>query len=144
MVYGQELDLCWEHRQPTEQQLTELHSHKTGDLIHAAGLMGVASAPHSAADLQACTDYTRAIGLVFQIVDDVLDCTASAAEMGKPVGSDAAAGKVTFATLLGVDAARARAAQLTQQACARLETTYGAPRAAFLTALARSLADRRS
>jgi len=143
MVFGQELDLAWEKKSPTEQELTRLHSHKTGDLIHAAGLLGVIASVHTARDVEACGAYTRALGLAFQIVDDVLDCTASAQEMGKPVGSDAAAGKTTFATLKGPKAAMEQAERLTQDACDRLESTYGAERAAFLTALAHALAARR-
>ena len=143
MVYGQELDLALEKKQPSEQDLTRIHTHKTGDLIHAAGLLGVLASDHTARDEEECGAYTRAIGLVFQIVDDVLDCTSTAQQMGKPVGNDAAAGKVTFATLKGPEAAMLQAQQLTGQACDRLTGVYGG-RAAFLVELARSLAARRS
>ena len=143
MVYGQELDLAFEKKQPSEQDLTRIHTHKTGDLIHAAGLLGVLASDHTARDEEECGAYTRAIGLVFQIVDDVLDCTSTAQQMGKPVGNDAAAGKVTFATLKGPEAAMLQAQQLTGQACDRLTGVYGG-RAGFLVELARSLAARRS
>ena len=142
MVYGQELDLAFEHKQPTEEDLVRIHNHKTGDLIHAAGLLGVNSAVHTQKDLAEASAYTRAIGLVFQIVDDVLDCTASQEELGKPTGSDAAAGKLTFATIHGVDAAMERAERLTEEACQRLSLAYG-EKADFLVTFARSLVVRK-
>ena len=143
MVYGQELDLAFEHKQPTESDLIRIHTHKTGDLIHAAGRLGVIASTSVPRDEVECDAYTRSIGLVFQIVDDLLDCTATAQQLGKPVGSDAAAGKVTFATLKGIDAAYGRAQQLTENACARLEKCYG-KKSVFLTTLARSLLERKN
>ena len=143
MVYGQELDLAFEQKQPSEQELTLIHTHKTGDLIHAAGLLGVLASTHTPQDEEECGAYTRAVGLVFEIVDDVLDCTSTAQQMGKPVGSDAAAGKITFATLKGPAAAMQQAQQLTERACERLTGVYGG-RAEFLVELARSLAARKS
>ena len=143
MVYGQELDLAFEQKQPSEEELTLVHTHKTGDLIHAAGLLGVLASAHTPQDEEECGAYTRAVGLVFQIVDDVLDCTSTAQQMGKPVGSDAAAGKITFATLKGPAAAMQQAQQLTERACERLTGVYGG-RAEFLVELARSLAARKS
>lgn len=142
MVYGQELDLAFEHKKPTEKDLIQIHNHKTGDLIHAAGLLGVYSAVHTQRDLAEVSAYTRTIGLVFQIVDDLLDCTASAKELGKPIGSDAAAGKVTFATIDGIEKASLRAVRLTEEACGRLQEAYG-EKADFLVAFARSLVDRK-
>ena len=143
MVYGQELDLAFEHRQPAEADLIRIHTHKTGDLINAAGRLGVIASTSTPKDGAECDAYTRAVGLVFQIVDDLLDCTATAQQLGKPVGSDAAAGKVTFATLKGAQAAQEQAQQLTESACARIEACYK-ERAAFLTAFARSLVVRKN
>ena len=143
MVYGQELDLAFENKQPKESDLIQIHTHKTGDLINAAGRLGVIASTFTPKDEAECDAYTRAVGLVFQIVDDLLDCTATAQQLGKPVGSDAAAGKVTFATLKGMEAAQEQAQQLTEKACAELEACYG-EKAAFLTAFARSLVVRKN
>ena len=142
MVFGQELDLAFEHKQPTENDLLCIHNHKTGDLIHAAGLLGVNAAVHTQKDVAEASAYTRAVGLVFQIVDDVLDCTASQEELGKPTGSDAAAGKLTFATINGIAVAMERASRLTEEACERLQSVYG-EKADFLVTFARSLVDRK-
>ena len=143
MVFGQELDLAFEGKQPTENELTRLHSYKTGALIRAAGMLGVLASVDTPRDEQECEAYTRTIGVVFQIVDDVLDMVGTTQQLGKPAGEDALAGKVTFATLKGPEAAMQQAQRLTQEACERLSLVYG-ERADFLVQLATLLVARSS
>lgn len=141
MVLGQELDLRIEQGPASEEELRAVHQGKTGALINAAVQMGAAAAGAAEADRARLRAYAEDLGLVFQIVDDVLDVTSTSEALGKPVGSDAANGKTTFATLYGPARAMAMAAELTESACAALAGQYG-PKAEFLCALARSLLRR--
>ena len=88
MVYGQELDLKYEALAATEEQLRLIHRNKTGALINAAVQMGAAAAQANETQCKELEDYAFGIGLVFQIVDDVLDVTSTAEQLGKPIGSD--------------------------------------------------------
>ena len=142
MVYGQELDLKYEAESPTEEQLLSVHRHKTGALINAALQMGAAAAGAGAQDKAALERYAYDIGLVFQIVDDVLDVTSTQEELGKPIGSDAQQGKTTFVTLHGVEAALEKARQINKRACKALEP-YG-EKAEFLICLAQQLMERKN
>lgn len=141
MVYGQEIDLYYETRRPTAEQLRLVHRNKTGALINAAAQMGVAAAGGSREDEAALSAYAYDLGLVFQIVDDVLDVTATAEELGKPIGSDEENGKTTFVTLYGVETCMQMAEEMTEAACGALIARYG-ERADFLCRLARSLVHR--
>ena len=141
MVYGQELDLYYEVHNPTEEQLRLVHRNKTGALINAAVQMGVAAADGSEEDANALEQYAYDLGLVFQIVDDVLDVTAAEETLGKPVGSDAENGKTTFVTLYGVEACQKLAQDMTERACQRLTGRY-AQRAEFLCRMAQRLVER--
>lgn len=143
MVYGQELDLKYEALRPTEEQLRLIHRNKTGALINAAVQMGAAAASATPDQCRTLEQFAYGLGLVFQIVDDVLDVTGDAAQLGKPVGSDAENEKTTFVTLCGVEPAMALARQINQECCAALEAAFG-PRAAFLVELAGTLLERRS
>ena len=87
MLYGQELDKQYEQQVANEQQLRELHAHKTGALIIAAVELGCAAAGGNENLRQALHTYAAEVGLVFQIVDDILDVTSTTEELGKPVGS---------------------------------------------------------
>ena len=98
MVYGQELDLKYEALAATEEQLRLIHRHKTGALINAAIQMGGAAAQADEIQRKALEAYAYGIGLVFQVVDDVLDVTGTAEQLGKPIGSDSENGKATFVT----------------------------------------------
>lgn len=121
MAGGQAVDLASVGVQLTEPQLREMHRLKTGALLRAAPLMGAACAadvPMPA--LEALGEYGDAIGLAFQVIDDVLDVTGSDAALGKTAGKDAAAGKPTYVSLLGLDAARALADELHTKALAAL------------------------
>ena len=87
--------------------------------------MGARLAGATPAQEQAARQFGENLGLAFQIVDDILDVTATAQELGKPVGSDADNGKVTYVSLLGLEKARALAAQRTDRALAALDTLGG-------------------
>lgn len=115
MVLGQALDIAAETAtHPLNlEQITELQAGKTGALIRFSAEAGAILAGADPAPLRA---YATALGLAFQIWDDVLDETGDAALTGKAVGKDAAAGKATFVSLLGLDAARSRATSLVEQA----------------------------
>jgi len=124
MVLGQALDIAAETAtQPlTLDQITSLQAGKTGALIRFSAEAGAIIAGADPAPLRA---YATALGLAFQIWDDVLDVTGDAAKTGKAVGKDAGAGKATFVSLLGLEAAKTRAKSLIDQAEAGL-SPYGA------------------
>lgn len=109
MIGGQVMDLEAEGRALTPTELTALHRAKTGALIGASPVMGAIAAGAPVAAVRAVRAYGEAVGLAFQIVDDVLDATATSAALGKTAGKDARQGKATFAQLLGVSGARAAA-----------------------------------
>ena len=134
MVLGQALDIAAEtaSRPLTLEQITELQAGKTGALIGFAAEAGAILAGADPAPLRA---YAAALGLAFQIADDILDVTGDEAKTGKRVKKDAKAGKATFVSLLGLDGARARAAELIAEAEAALDP-YG-PRALNLIEAAR-------
>ena len=141
MVLGQALDIAAESTATplNLDQITTLQQAKTGALILWAATAGARMAD---ADLAPLSAYARALGLAFQIQDDVIDVTGDATAAGKAVGKDAAAGKATFVLLLGLDGARARAATLVDDACDAL-SCYGA-RADILRGLARFVISRQS
>ena len=143
MVYGQELDLKYEVLDTTESQLLQIHRNKTGALINAAVQMGAAAAGANEAQREALEQYAYGLGLVFQIVDDVLDATATTEQLGKPAGSDQANGKTTFVTLYGPDGAMTLAQQVNQDTCEAVHTAFG-EKAAFLEQMAMAMLERRS
>jgi geranylgeranyl diphosphate synthase type II len=106
MIGGQVLDMDGEQKSLSLEQLQELHRMKTGALLRSSCRLGALSAHASELQLIALTDYGRYLGLAFQIVDDVLDVTASAEQMGKATGKDAAKGKNTYPSLLGLKEAK--------------------------------------
>ena len=118
MIGGQALDLEAEAKSLPMDALEEVHRRKTGALIAASCVIGGLSAGEDAsrAHIEALRSYGDAIGLAFQIADDVLDATATSDQLGKTAGKDAAHAKATFVTLLGVGAARAEAERLAAQA----------------------------
>lgn len=141
MVLGQALDIAAEtaDRPLTLDEITELQAAKTGALIRWSAEAGAVLA---GADTAPLTAYADALGLAFQIADDILDVTGDAAKTGKRVQKDADAGKATFVSLLGLDGARERAASLVRQAEDAL-IPYG-DRAANLIAAARFAISRES
>lgn len=140
MLYGQELDKHYETVRATEAQLLELHAHKTGALIAAGVELGCDAADAPEITRAALIRYARELGLVFQIVDDILDVTSTTEQLGKPVGSDAANEKTTFITLYGPEGARRLAADHNEAALAAL-APLGEP-AEFLREMARELLRR--
>jgi geranylgeranyl diphosphate synthase type II len=109
MVGGQVIDIEATGKKISIEHLVELHHAKTGELLLVSVRAGARMGGATPDQLERLTVYGRALGLAFQIVDDVLDITADLATLGKDPGSDREAGKTTFVDLLGVDGARARA-----------------------------------
>ncbi len=141
MVAGQALDLAAVGGHPDVCALATMHGHKTGALIRAAvRLGGLVAVAEDDPRLDALDAYARAIGLAFQIHDDVLDVTGDTATLGKVSGADAARDKPTYPALLGLEGARARAAELVENAVAALAPLGDG--AAPLTALARYMIER--
>ena len=120
MIGGQLLDLEGEGRPLGVPDLERIHRLKTGALITASVRLGGLAARADTARLAAFTEYGDAIGLAFQIADDVLDVTATTEVLGKTAGRDVALAKSTYPALLGVEGAVARAAALVEQGCAAL------------------------
>ncbi len=141
MVLGQALDMAAETTPDplTLDDITRLQAGKTGALIEWSACAGARLAQ---ADPKPLRRYAQALGLAFQIADDILDVEGDAEKAGKRLQKDAEAGKATFVSLLGLDAARVRAADLVDQACAALEG-YG-PAAETLNAAARFVIARDS
>jgi farnesyl diphosphate synthase/geranylgeranyl diphosphate synthase type II len=121
MIGGQLLDLEGEGRPLELAELERIHRAKTGALITAAATLGGRAASASPERLAALATYGAAVGLAFQIADDVLDVTATTDQLGKTAGRDAALRKSTYPALLGVAGARERAGALVEEACAALE-----------------------
>ncbi len=109
MIGGQVLDIEEEGREPTLERLTAIHRAKTGALITAAVMMGAIAAGADGHDVEELRSFGEDLGLAFQIVDDVLDATASSDELGKTAGKDARQRKVTFVSLLSPEEALAGA-----------------------------------
>ncbi|MCL2525378.1 MAG: polyprenyl synthetase family protein [Betaproteobacteria bacterium] len=135
MAGGQAIDLAAVGKPLEQPELELMHALKTGALIRAAVLLGALAGTPLTDDERARLDrFARRAGLLFQVVDDILDCTASTATLGKTAGKDEAAAKPTYVALLGLEAARAYAGELRAEALAEL-AVFGA-RAARLTQLA--------
>ena len=137
MVAGQVLDTL--HAPKTLEEIREVHRLKTGAMIAGSCQLGAAVAGNAEL-LNAAETYGQKIGLAFQIRDDVLDVTADAAELGKPIGSDKESGKVTYADLLGVEKCGELVRECAEEAIAAI-TAHDAD--GFLSTLARSLSERR-
>lgn len=118
MVGGQSLDMQATEKRLTLDELKQIHALKTGALITAALEMGGIVANASAEQRQTLRDLGAAIGLAFQVVDDIIDVESDSETLGKTQGKDAAAGKATYVGLLGIEGARAEAAQLREEALA--------------------------
>ena len=135
MAGGQAIDLAAVGQELDQPQLELMHALKTGALIRAAVLLGaLAGQPLSADERSHLDRFAKRAGLMFQVVDDILDCTASTATLGKTAGKDDAAEKPTYVRLLGLDAARDYAEELRADALAAL-AIFG-ERATRLTELA--------
>jgi farnesyl diphosphate synthase len=142
MVGGQMIDLIAEHRTLDIGAITRLQRMKTGALIAFSCEAGAILAKAPTEPRTALRGYAHDLGLAFQIADDLLDVEGSQAETGKPVGTDAAAGKATFVSILGVARARAQAELLVGQAVAHLDLFE--QRAELLREAARFVITRRT
>ncbi len=142
MVGGQIMDLAGEKKKLTLDQLLRLHSLKTGALINAASVLGALAAGVELSDprMEDVVTYAENIGLAFQIVDDILDCTGDAASLGKNVGVDAEHQKNTFLSFYTVEEAQLYADRLTREA---VEAIRKYPDSETLCALAEWLATRK-
>jgi farnesyl diphosphate synthase len=116
MAGGQAIDLASVGKSLTLPELEFMHIHKTGALIRAAILLGAHCGSVSPAQLDKLDRFGKLIGLAFQVVDDVLDCEADTATLGKTAGKDAENGKPTYVSLLGIQDARAMAQRLHREA----------------------------
>ncbi|AKQ65342.1 Octaprenyl diphosphate synthase [Myxococcus hansupus] len=141
MVGGQVLDIA-EDRPAALDYLLRLHRMKTGALIRAACRMGVLAGGGDADALARAAAYGEAVGLAFQIADDVLDVTATAEQLGKPAGADAAAGRFTFPAVVGLEASRKLAKEKVSEAIAAVRPLEGED--GPLAALARYTVERQS
>jgi farnesyl diphosphate synthase len=142
MVGGQMIDLIAEKQPLDIGAITRLQRMKTGALIAFSCEAGAILAKASHDQRTALRGYAHDLGLAFQIADDLLDVEGSAEETGKPVGADAAAGKATFVSILGVERARAQADLLVEQAVAHLDLFE--QRAELLRQVARFVVSRRT
>jgi len=142
MIGGQVMDLESEGRRLDTRALETMHRAKTGALLVASVRGGAVLGGGAGGDLARLDRYAAAIGLAFQVVDDVLDETGAAHELGKTAGKDARAGKATYVSVHGLEASRAMARRLLDDALAAI-TPLGA-RGRLLEALARGIVERRA
>ncbi len=126
MCEGQMLDMESESRRIPFERLLSLHAHKTGALMRAAAQLGVTAASGDAKALEAAGLYGEKIGLAFQIVDDILDATATTETLGKPAGSDVKNHKTTFLSYMSVKEAEIYAKRISEEACAAVRGYAGA------------------
>jgi len=141
MIGGQVMDLEAEHTKPDAKTLEYIHRSKTGALITASLVTGGIYAGGSTSDIQRLREFGRAIGLAFQIADDVLDVTQTSEQLGKTAGKDTAVEKATYPALFGIDESVQMASRLVTQGCAALDS-FG-ERAGTLKGLAHFLVERK-
>ena len=141
MAGGQAIDLAHVGCGMTEDALRHMHRLKTGALLQASVLMGAHCGNAAPAALQALADFGAALGLAFQVVDDILDVTQDSATLGKTAGKDAEQGKPTYVSLLGLERAQAYARELLVQALAALDAA-ALPDTRALAALAQMVVNR--
>ncbi|HEX4951011.1 MAG TPA: farnesyl diphosphate synthase [Blastocatellia bacterium] len=123
LIGGQVLDIENEGQPVSAEALDAIHRAKTGALIRCCVRVGALIGGASEQDLELLTQYAEKAGLAFQVADDVLDATATSAELGKTAGKDEAAQKATYVALYGIESARQRAAELCQEAIAAVRAT---------------------
>jgi farnesyl diphosphate synthase len=141
MAGGQAIDLASIGCSLDEAALRDMHRRKTGALLQGSVMMGAACGEASAAAQAALSDYGAAIGLAFQVVDDILDVTQASETLGKTAGKDLHHNKPTYVSVLGLDAARRHADALREQAHAALQRS-GLQRVAHLRQLADKVVER--
>ena len=143
MAGGQAIDLASVGCKLSEKQLRDMHRLKTGALLQGSVMMGAACGPASAGQAAALSAFGAAVGLAFQVVDDILDVTADSATLGKTAGKDATDHKPTYVSTLGLERSRTFAKELLVQALAALDRGE-LPRPQALCALAHMVVDRSS
>jgi geranylgeranyl diphosphate synthase, type II len=122
LVGGQVVDLDCEGKSDISlETLNFIHNHKTAALLEASVVCGGIVAGGSSEDIQRLSSYSQNIGLAFQIIDDILDITATQEQLGKTAGKDLIAKKVTYPSLWGLEESRSKAQQLVEAACQELE-----------------------
>ena len=141
MCCGQYLDMLWEGRKLSEQELSDINSRKTGALLAAACEMGVAAAGGTQHMRECASRFGAALGLAFQIQDDLLDVTSTVEQLGKPIGSDSQENKNTYMVLMGPEGCRKAVEELTRFAKGVLGEAF--EDTAFLEALADTLSVRK-
>ena len=142
MCGGQYLDMTGEGKALTAEELNEINTRKTGALLAAACQLGAAAAGAGKSKLAAAAHFGAALGMAFQIRDDMLDVLSTDEELGKPVGSDAEENKNTYMALYGAEKCEETVRALTQ--CAKTILSEEFDDTAFLFALADSLAERKN
>lgn len=140
MIMGQSIDLQSVNKTLSLEQLETMHSHKTGALIEASVILGALSAAASKDQLNALRTYAKAIGLAFQVQDDIIDVTSDTVTLGKTQGADQMRNKPTYVSLLGLENAKKRAAGLKDKAIESL-SIFG-ERAKILSQLAEYVVNR--
>ena len=140
LIAGQVADLEAEGRKTNREQLRYIHENKTAAILTTSVRLGAMSANATARQLTAITKFGRALGLAFQIIDDILDVTQTSEKLGKSAGKDIAAQKATYPAVIGLEKSRAEAKRLTRQAPKSL-STFGT-KAEPLHALANYLLER--
>jgi farnesyl diphosphate synthase len=143
MAGGQAIDLASVGRALSESELREMHHRKTGALLEGSVMMGAACGHADGPAHAALQKYGAALGLAFQVVDDILDVTADSATLGKTAGKDAHQNKPTYVSVLGLDRSREYACELREQALAALAAS-GLADTRALRALAIMVVDRES
>ena len=141
MAGGQAIDLASVGRALSEDELRRMHRLKTGALLRGSVMMGAACGEASPQALEALGRYGDALGLAFQVVDDILDVTADSTTLGKTAGKDAANDKPTYVSLMGLEPSRAYAARLLQDADSALQAS-GLSDTRALAAIARMVVHR--
>ena len=141
MIGGQVVDLEAEHTRPTAEMLEYIHRSKTAALITASLVSGGLYSGAKDSQISKLRGFGLAIGLAFQIVDDVLDVTQTSEQLGKTAGKDTVSEKVTYPALFGVEASKQKADALVNEAFAELDS-FG-EQADMLKELARFLVERK-
>ena len=139
---GQQLDMEGDGKALTREELIEIHTRKTAAMILAACRMGIACGNGTDEQIRSAETYAQALGLAFQIRDDMLDVISTDEELGKPIGSDAQEQKTTFMSLYGLEHCEKEVHELTQKASDAVSGVF--PNAEFLQQLAKSLETRRN
>jgi len=142
LIAGQVVDLLCEGKKISAEELRYIHRNKTAALITSSIRLGAMSGNASAAQLKTLSKFGEALGLAFQVIDDILDITQTSEQLGKSAGKDLAAEKATYPAILGMEKAQSEAARLTRLAKNTIRSM--GPKAGALQAIAEYLLSRKS